>query len=59
MENDEDYQKQLDLFMKEEYQKTKPKPNGMFGHWGWYAKNKRIFDEQYKNEKIQIGRAHV
>ena len=45
------YNKQLDEYMKEEYKKTNPKPNGMFGHWGWYAGKKRLFDEKIKNDR--------
>lgn len=48
------YKKELDSFMKEEYSKEPQKPNGMFGHWGWYAVKKRKFDRIYNENRTTI-----
>ena len=42
---DPEYKRLLDEYMREQYQLTHPKPNGMMGNWGWYAVKKREFDE--------------
>jgi len=51
---EEEYKKQLDAYMKEQYSTFKPKPNGMYGHWGWYAVTKREFDKMLKDKGIKI-----
>ena len=49
---DEKYKKALDEYLKEEYKKANPKPNGMMGHWGWYAMKTREFKEKWKSNKV-------
>jgi hypothetical protein len=44
--------KALDEYLKEEYKKANPKPNGMMGHWGWYAMKTREFKEKWKSNKV-------
>lgn len=47
---DDEYKKLLDAYMVEQFKLTKPKPNGMMGHWGWYAVKKREFNEMMIRE---------
>lgn len=47
---DEEYLILRDQFMKEEYEKEPQKPNGMFGHWGWYLKKEREFHSMLREQ---------
>ena len=46
--SEEEFKKKLDAFIKEEYNKAKPKPNGMFGHMGFFKVKEREFKEKLK-----------
>lgn len=52
---DDEYMKVRSAFMKEEYDKEPQKPNGMYGHWGWFVKKERelqtLLREQGKLEE--------
>ena len=39
-----------DAYMKEEYDKNPQKPNGMYGHMGWFAKKEREFEAKLRAE---------
>lgn len=47
---DEEYLMLRDQFMKEEYDKTHPKPSSMYGHMGWFAIKEREFQEKLRTE---------
>lgn len=47
---DDEYKTLRDLYMKEEFAKADPKPNGMYGTWGWYAKKEREFQSKLREE---------
>ena len=53
---DEEYLKLRDAYMKEEYDKNpkKPKPNGMYGHMGWFAVKEREFREKLRAEGYDV-----
>jgi hypothetical protein len=50
----EEYIKARDVFMKEQYNKEPQKPNGMFGHWGWYLKKEREFKKLLETQGIKL-----
>ena len=52
--SEEEYKKMLDEFMKGEYDRAKPKPNGMYGHMGFFKVKEREFKEKLKNEGYEI-----
>jgi hypothetical protein len=48
--SDDEYKKLEDGYIKEQYKLQEPKPNGMMGHWGFYAVKKREFKEKMIKE---------
>lgn len=52
--SEEEFKKRLDAFIKEEYNKAKPKPNGMYGHMGFFKVKEREFKEKLKQEGYVI-----
>ena len=51
-EDDKEYLAARDKWMKEEYEKAPQKPNGMFGHMGWFAVKSREFKEKLTKEGL-------
>jgi hypothetical protein len=49
-----EYERREELFIREQYELTKPKPNGMLGHWGWHSVKKREFKEMMMKEGYTI-----
>ncbi len=47
---DDDYKKLLDEYIKEQLKLQEPKPNGMFGCWGFHAAKTREFKEKMIKE---------
>ena len=50
--NDEEYKKLRDQFINEQLKIADPKPVGMMGHWAWYYKTIKQFD----NKMIESGK---
>jgi hypothetical protein len=50
----EEYETARDAYFKEEYVKEPQKPNGMFGHWGWYLKKEREFKQLLEQQGITV-----
>ena len=47
---DDEYKKLLDEYVKEQLRLQEPKPNGMFGLWGFQATKTREFKEKMIKE---------
>jgi hypothetical protein len=51
---DVEYLKLRNEYMSEQYKKEPQKPNGMYGHMGWFAVKEREFEAKLRAEgKLQ------
>ena len=48
--SEEDYTKQFNAFMKDEYNRLKVKPNGMYGQMGFFKVKEREFKDKLRAE---------
>ena len=49
-----EWQKRLDEYLRVEYNKANPKPNGMYGNMGFQKVKEREFEEKLKQEGIEV-----
>jgi hypothetical protein len=50
----EEYTRQEDAYIKEQFKIADPKPNGMCGTWSWHLLKKREFKKIMKDKGISV-----